>query len=318
MKVALWGVWHVHARDYLRSALALAEVVGVYDANETWRKEFCEKNNLPEFDSPEALLQSEAEGVIVCTATSEHVEVMERIADAGKDIFTEKVLALSDEGCERIAAAVERNGVKFVISLPQKYNASRIAVQQVAASGELGKLNYMRFRNCHSGSVDNWLPAHFYNAEECGGGAMIDLGAHGMYLTDWICGQPDTYASTFTVSCDSEAMKQKNADGVEDNAVTVMGYANGCIVVAETGFVSKGYPVSLEVGGDKGYVRLEGSTIVKATADTEYKQVEVEIGENQPLPIEQFLTGNILPGCGMEEAKRLTHMMVMAYKNVAK
>ena len=318
MKVALWGVWHVHAIDYFHHAVKLGEVVGVYDANEQWCKAFCEKNDAKAFASAEELLASDAEGVSVCTATDEHVEVMERIANAGKHIFTEKVLALSDEGCEQIAAAVERNGVHFVISLPQKYIATRIAVQQVAASGELGKLNYLRFRNCHSGSVDNWLPAHFYNAKECGGGAMIDLGAHGMYLTDWICGQPATYASTFTVSCDSEAMGEKNTDGVEDNAITVMGYTDGCIAVNETGFVSKGYPVSLEVGGDRGYVRMEGRAVVKATADTEYKQVEVAVGENLPLPIEQFLTGNILPGCGMQEAKNLTHMMVMAYQNVAK
>jgi hypothetical protein len=32
-------------------------------------------------------------------------------------------------------------------------------------------------------------------------------------------------------------------------------------------------------------------------------------------PIVQFLTGNIQPGCGMTEAKHLTHMMVEAYRN---
>ena len=36
-------------------------------------------------------------------------------------------------------------------------------------------------------------------------------------------------------------------------------------------------------------------------------------GESSPAPIIQFLTGNILPGCAMEEAKALTHLMVMAY-----
>jgi len=318
MKIAVCGVWHVHAGEYTQRAMELGQVVGFWEPNDAHAEDFRKVFDLPRFASFEELLSSDAEGVIVCTATSDHPDLMVRIADAGKHIFTEKVLSLTTEDALRIREAVERNGVKFVISLPQKYNGPQKTVKAVADSGELGKINYLRYRNCHSGSTKGWLPPHFYNAQQCGGGAMIDLGAHGMYLTDWICGQPDTYASTFTVSCDSEAMKEKNADGVEDNAVTVMGYANGCIVVAETGFVSKGYPVSLEVGGDKGYVRLEGRTIVKATADTEYKQVEVEIGENQPLPIEQFLTGNILPGCGMEEAKRLTHMMVMAYRNVAK
>ena len=237
--------------------------------------------------------------------------ILLRLADAGKHIFTEKVLALTDEGAEKIAEAVKRNGVTFVISLPWKYSAPQIAIHEIVKSGELGKINYLRFRNCHSGALDNWLPAHFYSAEQCGGGAMIDLGAHGMYLTDWICGVPVTAASVFTKSTDTAL----NVDGVEDNAVTVMRFADGCIAINETGFVSRGYPASLEVGGEKGYVRADNKGVVKATADTGYKTVEVELGQRQTSPIDQFLTGNILPGCGIEEAVRLTHLMVLAYGN---
>ena len=43
---------------------------------------------------------------------------------------------------------------------------------------------------------------------------------------------------------------------------------------------------------------------------------QVPVPEDRPLPIVQFLTGNILPGCGMEEAKALTRMMEMAYSKI--
>ena len=312
MKVALCGLWHVHAWGYYERAAALGEVVGVWEENDRLRNEFCEKSSVKVFETLDELLASDAEGVIVCTATDAHVDVMVRLADAGKHIFTEKVLALTDEGAAKVEDAVKRNGVRFVISLPWRYSANQIAVHDIAAGGELGKLNYLRFRNCHSGSVDNWLPDHFYDAKACGGGAMIDLGAHGMYLTDWICGQPVSAASVFTKSCDCAPA---NVDGVEDNAVTVMHFADGCIAVNETGFVSRGYPSSLEVGGEKGYVRADNNGVVKCTADTDYKTVKVEVGQGLPSPIDQFLTGDILPGCGIEEAKNLTHLMVMAYGN---
>lgn len=311
MKVAVCGLWHVHAEEYFLHAMKLGEVVGVYDDDEQRRTEFCSKYQVKPIASFEELLDSDAEGVIVATATNVHVDVMVELANAGKHIFTEKVLALTDEGAARIAEAVRRNGVRFVISLPWKYHAPQVAVYETVKSGELGKVNYLRFRNCHSGSLDGWLPAHFYSEEECGGGAMIDLGAHGMYLTDWICGVPVTAASVFTKS-DATPL---NVDGVEDNAVTVMGFADGCIAINETGFVSRGYPSSLEVGGEKGYVRADNNGVVKCTADTGYKTVDVAVGENQTTPIDQFLTGDILPGCGLEEAVRLTHLMVMAYGN---
>jgi predicted dehydrogenase len=186
----------------------------------------------------------------------------------------------------------------------------------VADSGELGKINYMRFRNCHSGSTGNWLPAHFYNREQCGGGAMIDLGAHGMYLTHWILGMPVSATSVFTLACENPDTAQRNTDRVEDNAVTIMGFADGAIAVNETGFVSGRSPAVLEIHGENGYVRSSGAVVVKCTKATEGKEMAIELPESLPSPLAQFVTGRELPGCGIEEAKALTHIMEMAYASV--
>lgn len=313
MKTAILGVWHVHAPGYTKTAMEHGEVVGFYERNDDLAEAFAKQFGIPRFNTPEELLESDAEGVIVCSASSDHAEDMIKAAKAGKHIFTEKVLALTDKECDEIEKAVNDNGVKFVISLFQKYLGSRIAVKEIASSGELGKLNYMRFRNCHSGSTKDWLPKHFYNSKECGGGAMIDLGAHGMYLTEWILGMPVSGSSAFTVSCELDSVKAKNPDGVEDNAVTVMSFDNGAIAVNETGFVSNYSPVTLEVFGEEGYVRMIGNSVVKCTKSTDGKEVSVDVPADKPSPLVQFLTGDILDGCGMAEAKALTHMMVMAY-----
>ena len=313
MKIAIFGVWHVHAADYTKTAMELGEVVGFYEENDALAENFASKFNIPRFSTPGELLKSDAEGVIVCSASSEHADDIIKIAKAGKHIFTEKVLALTDADCDRIETAINESGVTFVISLFQKYLGSRMAVKEVASSGELGKLNYMRFRNCHSGSTKDWLPKHFYNARECGGGAMIDLGAHGMYLTEWILGMPVKASSEFTVSCEIESVKEKNSDRVEDNAVTVMSFENGAIAVNETGFVSNYSPVTLEVFGEDGYVRMVGKRVVKCTKATDGVEVELAVEADRPSPLVQFLTGNILDGCGMKEAKALTHMMTLAY-----
>ena len=312
MKVAILGAWHVHAKDYTKKALELGEVVGFFERDDTLAEKFKERFDLVRFNSVEELLASDAEGVIVCSATKDHTEDIIKAANAKKHIFTEKVLALTDAECEKIEEAVGENGVQFVISLFQKYLGSRVAVKDIVDSGELGKINYIRFRNCHSGSISDWLPKHFYNREQCGGGAMIDLGAHGMYLIEWLHGMPISARSVFTVSCNRESVAEKNTDGVEDNAVTVMSFADGAIAINETGFVSGCSPVVLEVHGEEGYVRMEDSYVVKRTKATA-GVVEVSVGADAPAPIVQFLTGNILEGCSMNEAKALTHMMVMAY-----
>ena len=152
MKIAVCGVWHVHAGDYTNTVLKTGhEIVGVWEPDEGLRTAYLSRfPEIPAFGSLEDLLASDAEGVVVCSSTDAHADQMVRIAEAGKHIFTEKVLALTSADCDRVAEAVERNGVGFTISLVQKYHAPCLAVKAVAESGELGKLNYLRFRNCHS------------------------------------------------------------------------------------------------------------------------------------------------------------------------
>ena len=307
MKTAIAGVWHVHVDSYATTAKAHGQVLGAWDPDAALLKDFCDRTGIPAFDSWEQLLQSEAEGIIVCAATNIHTELIVSAARAGKAIFTEKVLALTEAECDRISEAVEEAGVPFVISLFQKYLPGQRTVKRIADSGVLGRLNYVRFRNCHTGSISDWLPDRFYSAREGGGGAMIDLGAHGMYLIHWLLGLPEGYRSTFTLW----DRNPRNRDRVEDNAVTVMTYADGTVAINETGFVSKGCPILLEVGGDRGYVIFDGTNVTLRTEETETVEQEPEL----PAPIVQFLTGNILPGCGMEEAKALTRMMTGAYNN---
>lgn len=306
MKTAILGVWHVHVDSYTQKAQQYGEVLGAWDPDTALLKNFCARTGVPAFDSLEQLLKSEAEGVIVCAATNLHTELIVAAAEAGKAVFTEKVLALTEAECDRIEEAVAKTGVPFVISLFQKYLPGQRTVKKLVDSGVLGRLNYVRFRNCHTGSIGDWLPNRFYDAEEGGGGAMIDLGAHGMYLIDWLLGLPDGYSSTFTLWDNNP----RNADKVEDNAVTVMQYADGTIAINETGFVSRNCPIMLEAGGDKGYVIFDGTNVTLRT-DTE---TVVEQEPEQPAPIVQFLTGEVLPGCGIQEAKNLTRMMVGAYR----
>ena len=123
-------------------------------------------------------------------------------------------------------------------------------------------------------------------------------------------GLPQKYQAAFTVW----DTNKKNPDRVEDNAVTIMTYADGSLAINETGFISCGSPLMLEVGGDKGFVRLvAGRSLEKFTTETKGIPVTVDAEEDLPLPIESFLAGKTPEGCGIEEAVRLTQMMEGAY-----
>jgi predicted dehydrogenase len=235
MKIAICGAWHVHATDFIKIALEeKAEILGIYDENAELRHSLAEKFGLHEFLTLDELLDSDAEGVAVASSTDLHTEHMIKIANAKKDIFTEKVLALTEEECLAVKKAVEDNGVRFVISFVQKRVGTFIRAKEIVDSGEIGKINYLRFRNCHNGSM-TFLPQRFYSKRQCGGGAMIDLGAHGMYLTDWILGVPEKATSVFNLSCSLPELKEKNKDGVEDKRIfeDLRIYTKGAIDISD-------------------------------------------------------------------------------------
>ncbi len=312
MKTAILGTWHVHADEYTRVAAVNGTVVGVWDENPAWKQEFAARHGIPAFDTLDDLLAGDAEAVIVCSATSAHTDHIIRAAKAGKHIFTEKVLALTEANCLAIQEAVEAAGVRFVISFPWKFTPGQRALKEAVDAGRIGKVNYLRFRNCHNGSTGHWLPAHFYNASECGGGAMIDLGAHGMYLTHWVLGEPTAYRSTFTHFCRDEQDAALNPSELEDNAVTVMSFDDGAIAINETGFVSVGCPTVFEIGGESGYLTFDGGRAVLNSPTKGH--VELPLPSPVPSPLERFMRGEEAPGCGMEEAIVLTRMMVGAYR----
>ncbi|NLM55671.1 MAG: Gfo/Idh/MocA family oxidoreductase [Firmicutes bacterium] len=252
LKFAMLSAWHVHAEGYAQEINAHPETVValVWDDDPVRGEEFARKLGVPfEPDLKKVLQDEEIDAVCVNTATTLHRDVLTAAAKAGKHIFTEKVLAPTCEEAYAIANAVNEAGVKFVISFPHRAKPHNLFAKQVVEQGLLGDISLLRIRNAHNGASANWLPPHFYSMAECGGGAMMDLGAHGMYLAAWLLGKPKRISAVFSHITGKE---------VEDNAVAVMEFENGATAINETSFLSSNSPFSLELYGTEGSLLIGG------------------------------------------------------------
>lgn len=312
MNIAVISYWHVHAEGYTREIIEKTDskIVAVWDEDLARGKKYAEQFGVKQYaDYDELLNDSSIDAVIITSATSEHPELIIKAVKAGKKVFSEKVLALSTFECLEIRDALKEKGADIALSLVKKCNSNFLFAKQMVQSGALGQITYARMRNVHDGSIRNWLPSHFYNKEQCGGGAMIDLGAHPMYLLNWLLGTPKTVQSVFT---------DVTGRGVEDNAVSVIEFENGAIGVSETGFVSVYTPETLEVSGTKGTLIIRGNDVTYATAETDGKYVKPEsLPRALPSPLVQWATGKHQGGVtfGIEDAVMLTRMMEAAYKS---
>ncbi len=246
IRVAMLSYWHVHAADYAKQARENphTEIAAVWDEVSERGQQQAASLNVPYYESLDQLLaRTDVDAVIVGTPTNRHRDVMVAAANAGKHIFTEKVLAVTLEEANEILRAVELNQVKLTVSLPRLNDGYTLAIQEILQAGLLGELTQARVRLSHNGATAGWLPEHFFNLEQCGGGAMIDLGCHPMYLTRLFLGMPTGASAAYGYVTGKE---------VEDNAVAVLQYESGALGIVEAGFVNSHSPFSIELHGKDG------------------------------------------------------------------
>lgn len=315
MKIAMISGWHVHARGYAKEARSIpgVEIKAVWDEEPKRGKKWANELGCDFVaDYADILADEEIEGVVICAPTSMHADLMIRAAQAGKHIFTEKVLTLEPEDAEAVRKAVKENNVRFAISFPHRARPELLFLKKLAEDGRLGKLTYARVHNCHNGSSADWLPPFFYDAGQTGGGAMVDLGAHGMYLLPWLLGEPLTVQSTFT---------KVSGRGVEDNAVSVLTFKGGAIGVAETGFVQSNDPMTIELVGTKGAVIVRGDDPVQlCNEETENMWEEMlydELPTELPSAMKQWVNAVELEMgtlFDIDAAVALTKVMKAAYR----
>ena len=316
LKVAMLSGWHVHAKGYANTVNSFpdAKVAAVWDEEPQRGKAWAEELKVPfEPDLKKCCERDDVEGVVVDAPTSMHPEVMIAAAKAGKHIFTEKVMALTVKECNRIAAAVRKAGVKFCISMPQRCSSTSLFAKKVADEKLIGDVTLLRVRVAHNGASAGWLPPHFYEPATCGGGAMMDLGAHPMYLARWILGKPTRITSTFN---------DRTGHAVEDNSVCLIEFESKAIAVVETSFVSTHSPGCLElygtegaliIGGPEGRAQIRSNKISSTVAGW---IAPSDLPKPLPAPLRQWVSG-VLEGAeihfGLDDGTQLTELMENAY-----
>ncbi|MCQ6558185.1 Gfo/Idh/MocA family protein [Paenibacillus mendelii] len=297
IRVAMLSYWHVHAWDYTKQVQGNneTEIVAVWDEIPSRGKESAEKLGVPFVaDLDELLARGDVDAVVVDTPTNIHRDVMVKAARAGKHIFTEKVVAPTLKEVNEILAAINEAGVKLTVSLPRLNDGYTLAAQEVIGKGLLGQLTQARVRLSHNGATAGWLPEHFYSLEQCGGGALIDLGCHPMYLNRLFLGQPQSINAAFGYVSGKE---------VEDNAVAILKYDNGAIGIVEAGFVNSHSPFSVELHGTEGtllYGFPDATMRVRSNKLEANEWVTYEIPANRLSAFDQWV-GHILNGTTADE-----------------
>lgn len=324
LNVAILSFWHVHAKGYTNEIKSRndCKVVAIWDELEERGQRYADEYQVPFYASLQPIWENpEIDAVVVNAPSNMHPELMIAAAKAGKHIFTEKVLAIHTEGADQILEAVQQNQVKLTVSLPRLGESYVRYAKKVVEQGLLGQVTLVRTRLAHDGALpraqssDGWLPPHFYNRDQCGGGALIDLGCHPMYLAHHFLGLPQTVSAQFGYVTGRE---------VEDNAVVTLSYPDGAIAVVEAGFASKHSPFTVEIYGTEGCLLIGQDIQIRS----DKLQAHEHAGWMKPSGLPGHLPSPIMqwadyvlydrqPEITLEQGRALTQLMEASYQSAA-
>ena len=217
--------WIGAQRMQVLAGLDLAEVVAVCDP----RQEALDKACAPLLRKPaccqsfDDLLAQPLDGVVIATPNALHelqsVAAMER----GLAVFSQKPLALSQQGTERLLALARKKNLPLGIDWSYRYLAGVPELKQRIRSGELGTITAAElcFHNAY-GPHAPW----YYDLSRAGGGCLLDLGCHLLDLCHWLIGARDPRDLTARCFRNGERLRPP-LDKPEDFVMAQIDYASG-------------------------------------------------------------------------------------------
>jgi len=316
VKTGMLSFAHVHANGYAKQVTEneRAQLVAVWDHVESRGKNAAEEYEAPFYADLDEILGLDIDAVVVNVETNLHPEVMIAAARAGKHIFTEKALAITVEECDRIIEAVDRAGVKFMISLPSRCRKELLLARKAVDDGLLGDITFGRGRVAHCASLDKWFSggsAWFVDAEQAGGGALFDLGCHRMDVIRWMMGEPKKVTAIINNFSPNYA--------IDDNSATLIEFANKGIGVVDVAFVHRSGPNPFELFGTEGSITIGDGPPALTTTRLSDDEIEAYIAsgpEDLPPPMQQWIDA-IEDGTEMtidiQDGRNLTELLQAAY-----
>jgi myo-inositol 2-dehydrogenase/D-chiro-inositol 1-dehydrogenase len=268
LKIAILGVEHYHANFWTSAFLQRPEVeiVGVWDPVADKAAEFATRHGIEAQDDLRRLIRK-SHAVAICSATSEHLMLVEAAAEQGRPVLCEKPLGIDRAQCDAIAAVVDRTGIRFMQSFPKRFDPANHEIARLLKEKALGRVTLCRVRHGHShGLTDAFRSAWFVDPARSGGGTLLDEGVHAADFLRWMFGEPDTVFATLS----SAALGLP----VEDTAVATFRYAHGLIAEVTTSWCFAAADTSIEIYGTEGSILLCGVDIAsRPTRETDFLRV---------------------------------------------
>lgn len=196
----------------------------------------------------QAVEHPEVDAVVVGLPNHLHEQAVMAAIKAGKPVLCTKPLGRNADEAYRMLKAAEEAGVFHAYLEDLVYPPKTRKALESVSQGAIGQVLWVRSRETHPGPHSDW----FWNKEQAGGGAMIDMGCHCIEICRNFIGKD---IRPVEVMCWADT--QVHPIEVEDHAIGMVRYENGAIGQFEVNWTFRGgMDLRDEVSGTEGTIWL--------------------------------------------------------------
>jgi len=237
-KVALLGagfIADIHSESY-RRFVPDAEVVAVFARKPERAETFAKRHGIDHWfsDLDRAITESGSDVVDICLPNFLHHRAVLAAARAGKHVIIEKPLALNLEEAEEMIAACARANRMLMYAEELCFAPKYERVRKLVNEGAIGRIFQLRQCEKHSGPHSDW----FYDVEQSGGGALMDMGCHGIAWFRWMLGGQPKALGVYAHMQGGLIHEQRTR--AEVNSLCLVDFEGGAIGMAENSWAKRG------------------------------------------------------------------------------
>ena len=222
----------------------------VYSRTEARAKQFAAKWGIPKWstDLAEAVNDPETDLVVIGLPNHLHLEAVRLAVEAGKAVLCTKPLGRTAAEAREMLDLVERAGVFHGYLEDLVYTPKTLKSIESVQSGAIGDVLWVRSRETHPGPHSAW----FWDIEQAGGGAIVDMGCHCIEITRSFVGKNNRPVE---VMCTADTLV--HPIDAEDQAIGLIRYESGAIGQFEVSWAFRGgMDLRDEVAGTEGTIML--------------------------------------------------------------
>ena len=248
-------------RDPERTAAAAARL-GWAETETDWRR-IVERDDIDLVD--------------ICTPGNTHAEIAIAALEAGKHVLCEKPLANTVAEAEAMTAAAEQahaRGVRTMVGFTYRRVPAIALARQLVADGRVGEVRHVRAQYLQDWIADPEAPLSWrLDKAQAGSGALGDIGAHIVDLTQFITGdriieltgrletfvKERPYAESHAGLSGTASTTERGPVTVDDAASFLATFAGGAMGVFEATRFATGRKnaIRIEVNGSRGSLAFD-------------------------------------------------------------